>query len=347
MSDNILGWSDNKLEMVTRCPACFSDQSRPLESRLVDRDSEPATGFWRIRVCAKCETAYLAPRPRREFVAEVYGNYYTHTSEKDDLVNKGLRSVRNYLADRYYAAASGKGDLVASAIYFLLHLAFPIAFYLDAKSRHLFSIKQPGKLLDVGCGNGEFLKFAHGFGWNVVGVDFDKNAVSQALTTGQEVRHGGIDAIDSVERFDFISLSHVLEHVYDPEELIRKCYSLLNDNGILWIETPNIKSFGYAIYRSDWRGLEPPRHLVLFNIHTLVNILRKTGFTVVEQKVHGLSGVYMGLSSERLLERSVSTNSKLLRIWRIAAKICKIAALELTQYIFSSRREYLTVIATR
>ena len=62
------------------------------------------------------------------------------------------------------------------------------------------------------------------------------------------------------EKFDFITLRHVIEHVFDPVALINSCYALLNDSGILWIETPNGKSAGYDIYKSSWRGLEPPRH---------------------------------------------------------------------------------------
>ena len=69
-----------------------------------------------------------------------------------------------------------------------------------------------------------------------------------------------------------------IEHVYDPVKVVESIYRLLKPGGVFWIETPNIDSFGHDIYGPDWRGLEPPRHLVLFNRTTLINILHQIGF---------------------------------------------------------------------
>ena len=233
-------------------------------------------------------------------------------------------------------------------LYLLMRLFAPVALYFDAKARHIFEVKgKPGRLLDVGCGNGEFLRFARRYGWNVVGVDFDESAVAEARSDGLDVRTGSIDIIDNTERFDFISLSHVIEHVYDPVELIQECYALLNDGGTLWLETPNIESFGYALYKSNWRGLEPPRHIMLFNISILSEILLKAGFSGVEQKLHGLSGIYMGLTSERLLNETAPCSSMVGCGIRKIAKLLRVMLVELTQVLYKRRREFITLVATK
>jgi 2-polyprenyl-3-methyl-5-hydroxy-6-metoxy-1,4-benzoquinol methylase len=341
-------WPKDMLESIDVCPVCGSIDVKSLEEGLLDFMSKPVSGPWSINACQACGVGYLAPRPDRESIGEAYRHYYTHSSEKDDLVHSCFRSIRSFLAEKYYATASGYGNFTDRSVYLLVKLLFPLSLYFDAKSRHIFSLKkQPGKLLDIGCGNGQFLKFADRFGWRVVGVDFDAEAVREARSCGLDVRLGDIGVIDSGERYDFITLSHVIEHVYDPVELLRSCYGLLNDGGVLWLETPNIESMGYAYYKSSWRGLEPPRHIMLFNIKTLNEMFLKAGFQRAEQKNHGLSGVYMGLSSERILSKSEPCGSWLKCIVRTIFKLPRVLSLEIVQLLSKRRREFLTVSATR
>ena len=69
------------------------------------------------------------------------------------------------------------------------------------------------RLLDLGCGNGDYLFIARSAGWDVVGVDADSKAVSVASEKGIDVRLGNIEILDpSKEQFDVITLSHVIEH---------------------------------------------------------------------------------------------------------------------------------------
>ena len=149
------------------------------------------------------------------------------------------------------------------------------------------------------------------------------------------------------ENYDFITLSHVIEHVYDPVALINACYALLNDGGILWIETPNGKSTGYEIYKSSWRGLEPPRHLMLFTESTLSELLFAAGFKSIDQKLHAMSGVYMGLASERLLEKTFPCDSTITRSYRNIMKLFRMMYLELMQLISKEKREFLTLVVKK
>ena len=349
MCDEVLQpWPSDRLEKLDICPVCGSQNNKVLESGLVDLMSKPVTGPWVMQSCADCGIAYLSPRPDRDSISDAYRHYYTHTSDKDNLLHSSLRSIKNYLSGKYYAVASNSGGFLDHIVYLFIKAIFPLSLYFDAKSSHIFNTKrQPGRLLDVGCGNGEFLRFADRYGWHVVGVDFDESAVSEAKSSGIDVRLGDIHVIDSDERFDFISLSHVIEHVYDPVDLLHSCFDMLNEGGVLWLETPNIESLGYALYNSNWRGLEAPRHIMLFNQATLRQMLLQSGFKLIEQKNHGLSGLYMGMSSEKLLNESDPCGSSLRCASRKILKFFRVLFLEVMQLSCKRRREFLTLSAIR
>jgi len=196
-------------------------------------------------------------------------------------------------------------------------------------------------LLDIGCGNTDFLPFANNLGWKVMGLDVDKGAVNTALSKGLDVKLGGIETLKKDDMFDMITLSHVIEHVYNPVELIQECYKHLKPGGKFWLETPNINSIGLNAYKEYWRGLEPPRHLILYNVTSLSKLLSDAGFINVNKKTHGLSGVYMGLQSEKNIAEFKSNNP----FYNKILKYPRILFIEIMQLIFKNKSEFITLIA--
>jgi len=184
------------------------------------------------------------------------------------------RLVNGYTNWRYATKARPASPLGVAAAF----AAPALKRVIDRQYRHL--PRRPeggGRVLDVGCGDGGFLLLARSCGWAVVGVDPDAQAASHDLDF--EIGAGGIEYLDGEsELFDAITLNHVIEHVYDPLNVLRRCYGLLKKGGQLWLETPNIESLGHAKFKSHWRGLEPPRHLVLFNARSLQFALTQAGF---------------------------------------------------------------------
>jgi SAM-dependent methyltransferase len=81
--------------------------------------------------------------------------------------------------------------------------------------------------------------------------------------------------------FDAIVLNNVIEHVLLPENTIARCCELLREGGQLTAITPNIDSIGHELFGRDWRGLEPPRHLHLFNAPSLRALTNGKGFNQV------------------------------------------------------------------
>jgi 2-polyprenyl-3-methyl-5-hydroxy-6-metoxy-1,4-benzoquinol methylase len=135
-----------------------------------------------------------------------------------------------------------------------------------------------GKLLDVGCGNGEFMVRMRDLGWSVRGVDPDPAAAKQGRSQGLQIFVGTVSDVPDSTRYDVITLNHVIEHVSDPIGLLRECRRRLRPGtGTLVITTPNIKSLGHWWFKRYWRGLEVPRHLFLFSPAALSDCVIRAG----------------------------------------------------------------------
>jgi ubiquinone/menaquinone biosynthesis C-methylase UbiE len=143
------------------------------------------------------------------------------------------------------------------------------------------SAQGEGKLLEVGCGRGDMLKLMQEMGWHVEGVDFDHKAVQNAQKKGLRVSCGALEAQAYPDnQFDAITMSHLIEHVHDPVQLLNECYRILRPGGRVVIVTPNSDSWGHRKFASSWRGLEPPRHLHIFNHQSLTILSQNVGFRI-------------------------------------------------------------------
>jgi SAM-dependent methyltransferase len=144
------------------------------------------------------------------------------------------------------------------------------------------SAHKRGQLLDVGCGNGEFLAFMRGLGWEVAGIEPDPEAAAIAK------RQFGVPVLASLDevsmnhgRYDAITMRHVIEHLPNPIRDLRVCLDLLKPGGMLAVVTPNIKSLAHRRFKASWGALDPPRHLVLFSPEALRHTFESTGFRVI------------------------------------------------------------------
>jgi 2-polyprenyl-3-methyl-5-hydroxy-6-metoxy-1,4-benzoquinol methylase len=137
-----------------------------------------------------------------------------------------------------------------------------------------------GRLLDVGCGNGDVLARMCRSGWSGEGVDTDPEAVANARTRhGLTVHLGRLEDLRFPgETFDAITMKHVIEHVHDPVGLVRESLRILKPGGRIVLVTPNVNGLGHRWFGEDWRGLEPPRHLRLFSPSALRMCAVQAGF---------------------------------------------------------------------
>lgn len=278
-------WPEEQLQSVFSCPACGCEENELLFDNLVDNAFFVAPGKWKLYQCIGCNSAYLNPRPDQSSIHKAYGTYYTHeASHKAETLTKNLgaiRRVRRQLANGYYNYHHGTTITPANKLGAWLFFLYP-KFRKSANAKFRYLPKpQPGqKLLDVGCGNGDFLGVASEAGWDVKGVEPDPKALETVRTSGFQVVQGSLEEIvDSGELFDAVTISHVIEHVHDPIDFVRLAYKCLKPGGILYVDTPNIQSSGAKRFVRNWRGIETPRHLLIFSRPGLETVLKKNGFT--------------------------------------------------------------------
>ena len=139
-----------------------------------------------------------------------------------------------------------------------------------------------GRLLDFGCGTGSFLERMHQHGWNVTGLDISAFAVNQ-IRSGLRlpVLLGSLPHPElAPESFDVITIWQSLEHVHDPQAVLRQAYELLVAGGKLFVSVPNIDSLPFRWFGPAWYGLDLPRHLTHFTPVTLQVMVKRAGFRV-------------------------------------------------------------------
>lgn len=274
-------WPKEGLETLGKCPICGSDERHHSFAGLTDSAFFCAPGEWSLWRCQTCRSAYLDPRPTPETIHLAYANYFTHGQPT---VDRGrLPSFRGWLVQHYQERKAGHPASVFAAL--LLRLRPSLRQSLDYGLRYLSPPRRRNnRLLDVGCGNGAFLIAASRLRWQAVGCDFDAAAVERAQALGFDVRLGGPQILGAGESFDYVTLSHVIEHVHDPLEFLRSIRRVMKPSAQLFIDTPNADALGFERFGPHWRGLEAPRHLALFNWESLEFALKEAGFRNIERR---------------------------------------------------------------
>lgn len=267
-----------------KCPACGSP-GPVIYANLSDRQYG-VQGEWSLRRCtnSRCGTLFLDPVPIAEDLVRLYArdDYYTHLAVEQTsptiLRTIYQKGVIGYLSRRWGYPRPNDGNLYA----LLLYLAPLHRFYAD-RSVMFLPACPGGRLLDIGCGSGQFLLRAKSLGWAAEGVDFDPAAVSRARQYGLQVYLGTLDdqqlASDS---YDVITMSHVIEHVPDPLQLLSECHRILKPGGRLAALTPNADSIAHRRFRENWFYFDTPRHLQVFNARGLARLAREAGFASTE-----------------------------------------------------------------
>ncbi len=161
---------------------------------------------------------------------------------------------------------------------------------LELVARHV----NPGRLLDVGAGKGEFLGRAKARGWSVTGVEPSPRFCEHARTTlGIQVHQGFLGSVEALsdQTFDAITLNHVLEHVDEPRALLEYARERLTGEGVLFVEVPNCDSHMTRLVDSyfrlrgrDWSSrlspVHPPFHKYGHTRRSLRYILEQSGYSI-------------------------------------------------------------------
>ncbi|MEW6510655.1 MAG: class I SAM-dependent methyltransferase [Bacteroidota bacterium] len=168
-----------------------------------------------------------------------------------------------------------------------------------------------GKLLDIGCGAGYFLREVVRAGFDAEGVELSREAAEFGRTQwGLRIAEGDALSVSLPEAsYDVITMWQVLEHVLNVRETLNKVHALLRPGGILVVAVPNIGSWQARLFRGRWYHLDVPRHQFHFDPSTLRTLLGEHGFSVVgesrrsaEHNWAGIMGSMIEFSPPRITQ---------------------------------------------
>lgn len=142
--------------------------------------------------------------------------------------------------------------------------------------RILQKYKKAGRLLDVGCSTGDFLRVATQC-YDVEGVELSKWASGIAKKRGLTIHELLLSELGSAKSFDVVTLWGVIEHLEDPKKEINEIFRLMKDNGILCIWTGNVDSITARLFGRKWWYFMG-QHIQYFSEATLHYLLKRCGF---------------------------------------------------------------------
>jgi 2-polyprenyl-3-methyl-5-hydroxy-6-metoxy-1,4-benzoquinol methylase len=234
---------------------CGSDDA---EVAAAGRDFEYDTvdAEFRFVRCRGCGHVYLNPRPSAADLGVIYPpNYYAFSDGGNSLVARLRRRWEG-----------GKVGLIRQLV-------------------------GPGRrrLLDIGCGNGRVLGLLRDFGapeWELVGIDFDPEAVRACRARGFEAHACRAEEFEQgAGTYDAVIMLQLIEHVEDPRRICARVHALLRPGGWFIVETPNLAGLDYRAFRGRWWGhYHFPRHWNLFSAASLRRMLESEGFEIVRSE---------------------------------------------------------------
>lgn len=157
-------------------------------------------------------------------------------------------------------------------------------FFLNERRKVVERFKKIGMILDIGCGDGEFLKVMVDRGWQASGIDISDGAKKSLVKKKSiNVYHKDLREIRlQDESFDVVTLWQVLEHLDKPGNYLAEINRILKRDGVLVISIPNIDSFQSRFSGNKWFHLDLPRHQCHFTPRTISKLMNDSKFLIKE-----------------------------------------------------------------
>lgn len=225
--------------------ACGSNQEAIKLFETRDHNFQVTSESSWIMKCPECDSLFSAIFPSNESLFDAYKTYYTKPKSR-----RGLRKILRLLVDL-------------------------------TRSTHIIrdAPKSVATVLDYGCGSGEYLNLLaeQGYKAQLFGTD-----ITQPRSADPEVFQWiALDKYDqNGHQYDWITLSHVIEHVPDPMSVLIRLSSCCSVGGRVWLSTPNAQSVLISVFQGNARDVDFPRHRQIYSRKCLVQLLSAAGFEV-------------------------------------------------------------------
>ena len=261
-----LNLTHRKTSPVPQCPVCGNAGSIWTEKAQDYITAIP--GKWIFRRCSNCESLWQDPCTLAEDIGKLYPENYGFTrGEIPDVQWSGFKlSVKaGILAAHYGYSNLGQSAHSKSGFQAGKFIGkFSIPRLQAGRMTRFLHYQQNGRLLDVGCGNGAFIKLMGNLGWQAEGIEPDPKAAQVATASGLKVMSGLIEDADLPHsHYDAITLSHVMEHFRQPRVALEKVAACLKPGGVLVSISPNPVGLISKLFHDKWYELDAPRHLVI------------------------------------------------------------------------------------
>lgn len=219
---------------------------------------KPATAHYDYHQCASCGLLYQHPMPDDAEIASFYPDSYSPHAEptRTEFSFREIITLRNQYGYTHLPL-EGKQK--------------PLDKLRGSKPVDTVTPWVPnGRVLDVGCGNGEYLLRQKSIGWQCFGVDFNPNSVQLCRSRDLDVRQGALlDAEYENDFFDLITAHHFIEHVPNPIDVMAEMTRILKPGGRLLLRTPNNAALGRRWFGDHWYANDVPAHVTLFSERSL------------------------------------------------------------------------------
>lgn len=253
--------------LLKNCPAC---ESADISKQKTVKDHFLSQENFDLYTCTSCHLLFTNPRPALEKIGTYYKSedYVSHSSTKKGLVNRVYNSVRSYT--------------------------------LNGKLKLIRTLSEGKGLLDIGAGTGHFVTKMKSAGYEVTGLepDEDARAVCAELNRVDLLPIERLYA-EELGSFDVITMWHVLEHVYNLRDDLKRISGLLNQNGVLVIAVPNHTSFDAEHYDGFWAAYDVPRHLYHFDPSSIIPMVEGYGLKFEKMLPMKFDSYYVSMLSEK------------------------------------------------
>lgn len=257
---------------MNSCPICTTE----MKFKFATKDYLVTGESFDIVECEACSIRTTTPFPDKKII----GNYYS----SDD-----------------YISHDDKVSGIFDSIYGLVR-----TYQLNKKKKLIgkYFNKSNGKILDIGCGAGDFLQYMKENHWNINGVDTSNKARKIANKKLNIKVMDPKDWINNKEKYDVITCWHSLEHVHEPWVYLDKIKKSLTLNGFLIVALPNYQSTDAKIYKEFWAAYDTPRHLYHFTIKSMNKTIKPHGLNIESIYRMNFDPFYVSMLSAKHMGKS-------------------------------------------
>ncbi len=256
--------------VLSKCPWCDSPdirQGSKIHDYFLTREE------FSLFSCNSCGLVFTNPRPKLENLGLYYQSdkYYSHTSSQVGIIPFIYRKVKE--------------------------------INLKTKFKQVTTGSVINKVLDIGCGTGDFLNVCKKSGKEIHGIEPDSKARNLAKEILKvEILHPDQSEKIPDESFDLITMWHVLEHVPDLKKQISELSRIIKKGGKVVIALPVYESYDAEVYKEKWAAWDVPRHLYHFNKAVINKMMLANDFKPGNVYPMKWDSFYVSMLSEQYLK---------------------------------------------